>query len=145
MNVDIKSGFKFQSQYIKNLSFESPKVPQKLPHTIVKPNIDVGVNVNAITINNESNIFEVEINTKAEASQENELVFTTELTYAGVVQLNGIDEKDKSVVILVEIPSILFPFVRRIIADTVRDGGFPPLYIEPIDFLKLYQNNIKQN
>lgn len=145
MNEDLKSGFKFLSQYIKNLSFDNPIVPQKLPHMIGKPEINVGVNVNGITIDKESNIFEVEINTKVEAMNDGEVSFLAELTYASVVQLNKIDEENKSFVILVEIPRMLFPFVRRIIADTIRDGGFPPLYIEPIDFLKLYENNIRKN
>ena len=87
----------------------------------------------------------VEINTKVEAMKDGEVSFLAELTYASVVQLNKIDEENKSFVILVEIPRMLFPFVRRIIADTIRDGGFPPLYIEPIDFLKLYENNIRKN
>ena len=145
MNEDLKSGFKFLSQYIKNLSFDNPTVPQNLPHMIGKPEINVGVNVNGITIDKESNIFEVEINTKVEATNDGEVSFLAELTYASVVQLNKIDDENKSFVILVEIPRMLFPFVRRIIADTIRDGGFPPLYIEPIDFLKLYENNIKKN
>ena len=145
MNEDLKSGFKFLSQYIKNLSFDNPTVPKKLPHMIGKPEINVGVNVNGITIDKESNVFEVEINTKVEAMKDGKISFLTELTYASVVQLNKIDEENKSFVILVEIPRMLFPFVRRIIADTIRDGGFPPLYIEPIDFLKLYENNIRKN
>ena len=145
MNEDLKSGFKFLSQYIKNISFENPEVPQKLPHMIGKPEINVGVNVKAITIDRESNIFEIEINTKVEAIKDSEISFLTDLTYASVVQLNKISQENKSFVILVEIPRLLFPFVRRIIADTIRDGGFPPLYIEPIDFLKLYENNIRKN
>ena len=80
MNEDLKSGFKFLSQYIKNISFENPEVPQKLPHMIGKPEINVGVNVNAITIDRESNIFEIEINTKVEAIKDSEISFLTDLT-----------------------------------------------------------------
>ena len=82
---------------------------------------------------------------KVQAEIEDSPCFIVELSYASVVQLNNIDESNKSFVILVEIPRMLFPFARRIIADTVRDGGFPPLYIEPIDFLKLFEKNIQKH
>ena len=108
---------------------------------MVKPDINVSVNVNAVTLDKKNSIYEVEIGTKATSTIDNEPCFIIELSYACVVQLNNIEQNNKSFVILVEIPRMLFPFVRRIIADSVRDGGFPPLYIEPIDFLKLFEQS----
>ena len=145
MSEELKSGFKFISQYVKDLSFENPNVPRKLPHMMVKPDINVSVNVNAVTLDKKNSIYEVEIGTKATSTIDNEPCFIIELSYACVVQLNNIEQNNKSFVILVEIPRMLFPFVRRIIADSVRDGGFPPLYIEPIDFLKLFEQNMQKN
>ena len=145
MSEELKSGFKFLGQYTKDLSFENPQVPSKLPHMMVKPNINVGVNVNAVTLDKEQDVYEVDITIKVQAEIEESPCFIVELSYASVVQLNNIDESNKSFVILVEIPRMLFPFARRIIADTVRDGGFPPLYIEPIDFLKLFEKNIQKH
>ena len=145
MNEELKSGFKFMSQYVKDLSFENPNVPRKLPHMMVKPDINVSVNVNAVTLDKKNSIYEVEIGTKATSTIDNETCFIIELSYACVVQLNNVEQNNKSFVILVEIPRMLFPFVRRIIADSVRDGGFPPLYIEPIDFLKLFEQNMQKN
>ncbi|MFQ3360824.1 MAG: protein-export chaperone SecB [Alphaproteobacteria bacterium] len=138
----VQSNFKCLSQYIKDLSFENSKAPNTLPHLIGNPNISVGVNVNAISINNDKNVFEIELTINAQAKKNNEIVFIAELVYAGVIELINVDVNQKSFIVLVDGARMIFPFARRILADLVRDGGFPPLYIEPIDFLELYRNNI---
>jgi len=138
----VQNSFKCLSQYIKDLSFENPKTPNILPHLIGNPTISVGVNVNAISIDDAKNIFEIELTINAQAKKKDEIVFIAELVYAGVIELVNVDENQKSFIVLVDGAKMIFPFARRILADLVRDGGFPPLYIEPIDFLELYKNNI---
>ena len=98
--------------------------------------------MNAISINNDKNVFEIELTINAQAKKNNEIVFIAELVYAGVIELINVDVNQKSFIVLVDGARMIFPFARRILADLVRDGGFPPLYIEPIDFLELYRNNI---
>ena len=88
MNEELKSGFKFLSQYVKDLSFENPKVPRKLPHMMAKPDINVSVNVNAATLDKENSIYEVEISTKATSTIEDEPCFIIDLSYACVVPVS---------------------------------------------------------
>ena len=83
------------------------------------------------------------IATRARNGEEN--LFLVDLTYAGVFQVSGIDPERMEAVIMIDCPFVLFPFARRVIADVTRDGGFPPLMLDPIDFHSLYlQNRTKE-
>ena len=125
------------AQYIKDLSFENPRGVETLSALQQNPDVSVDVSTNAVQIG-EQGMFEVSLFVRAEASVQDNPVFIVELTYAGIVQLQGIPEEQVKPVVLIEGPRHLFPFARAIVSNTVRDGGFPPLLINPIDFGALY-------
>ena len=122
-------------QYVKDLSFENPGAPDSL-RGAGQPNIDLSVDVQARDLGND--MFEVELIIGARAQRESNPVFIVELTYAGIVQVSGIPEDQIKPVVLIEGPRHLFPFARAIVSNAVRDGGFPPLLVNPIDFAQLY-------
>jgi preprotein translocase subunit SecB len=126
------------AQYIKDLSFESPRAPMVLQEQ-AQPAIEVSVDVKAHRLAEKS--FEVVLSASADAKTDSGQVFLVELTYAGVFTLDGVNEQQVAPILLVECPRLLFPFARAIIADATRDGGFPPLMIQPVDFARLFAEN----
>jgi preprotein translocase subunit SecB len=124
-------------QYIKDLSFENPNISKLLENPGEAPNLRVEVNVNASKINNTT--FESAILLKAEAtSAKLGTIYDLELTYAGMFQIENMPEESVEPFLLINCPSLLFPFARRIAADLTREGGFPPLLLDPIDFASLF-------
>jgi preprotein translocase subunit SecB len=129
------------AQYVKDLSFENPNAPGSL-QAQGQPKLDISVNVNARAGDND--MYEVELRITANAKgqdasgQETGALFAVELLYAGLFRLVGAPREALEPFLLVEAPRILFPFARRVVADCVRDGGFPPLMLDPIDFGGLY-------
>ena len=123
------------TQYVKDLSFENPNAPGSL-QVQSQPRIDVNVGVNARKAADE--VFEVELKISAKADVDGNAAFMVELLYAGLFGLKNVPEEALEPFCIIEAPRILFPFARRIIADAVRDGGFPPLMLDPIDFGQLY-------
>jgi preprotein translocase subunit SecB len=124
------------AQYVKDLSFENPNAPASLQMQ-GQPKIEINVNVNARA--GGQDMYEVELKIEASArAPDNSLAFQVELLYAGLFRLTGAPQEAIEPFLVVEAPRILFPFARRVIADAVRDGGFPPLMLEPIDFGGLY-------
>lgn len=131
------------AQYIKDLSFESPKSPVSLANIKTAPRIDLSVDINVQKLTDAEH--EIVLHIKAKASNEEESVFMVELQYAGLFSLTDIpDEAQKEHILLIYCPSLIFPFARRVIADTTRDGGFQPLMINPIDFASLYMQQKSQ-
>lgn len=130
------------AQYIKDLSFESPHAPHSLTVQDQAPNIEVSVDVQAQRLDEHQ--FEVELHVTAGAKRGDDTVFIAEVVYAGVFGLFNMDDDTTRAVCLIECPRLLFPFARRIIADSTRDGGFPPLMLEPIDFAALYREQAEQ-
>jgi preprotein translocase subunit SecB len=122
-------------QYVKDLSFENPRAPQSLMPQPTPPEIKLDVRVDAR--NMAPDTFEVTLAVAARASRKEDPVFLAELTYAAVVTLHAIPREQAQFYVLVETPRMMFPFVRALIADATRDGGFPPLFIQPIDFAEL--------
>tara|TARA_Y100001934_G_C11936677_1_gene578308 strand:+ start:57 stop:560 length:504 start_codon:yes stop_codon:yes gene_type:complete len=129
--------FMIGAQYIKDLSFENPRGIETLSAIQQNPDVSVDVNTNARPIGEEG-MFEVSVFVRAEASIEDAPVFIVELTYSGIVQVTGVPEEEVKPIVLIEGPRHLFPFARSIVSNAVRDGGFPPLLINPIDFAALY-------
>ena len=123
------------TQYVKDLSFENPNAPASL-QVQAQPRIDVNVGVNARKAADD--VFEVELKISAKADVDGTASFMVELLYAGLFGLKNVPEEALEPFCIIEAPRILFPFARRIIADAVRDGGFPPLMLDPIDFGQLY-------
>jgi preprotein translocase subunit SecB len=140
-------------QYIKDLSFEVPGAPVIYTTLKAAPRVDINLDVQARRIQEGQNIFEVTLAIRAEATEATTnggtaptgRVFLAELSYSGVFTLNGIPENTMEPMLLVECPRILFPFARNILADITREGGFPPVLLQPIDFLALWQNRRTQD
>jgi preprotein translocase subunit SecB len=130
-------------QYIKDLSFENPNPAQNLQTmSEKKPNMEMNVGLNAQQVGEEA--FEVDLKITATAKIEDETVFVTELVYTGLFGLKNVPAEHMQPFLMVEAPNLLFPFARRIIADVTRDGGFPPLMLEPMNFAALYQQQMDQ-
>jgi preprotein translocase subunit SecB len=132
---------KILGQYLKDLSFENPNSPQSLSIQQGQPEINVQVNVNAKPVGTD---FEVELHLEAKASHQGKAVFAAELLYAGVFRLENIPQEALHPIVLVECPRMLFPFARQILADATRNGGFPPLMLDPIDFASMYQRRLAE-
>jgi preprotein translocase subunit SecB len=128
------------AQYVKDLSFENPQAPRSLVQQGTSPNIQIGVNVNARGLS-ETDV-EVELKIEGQAGEGAETVFRFELAYAGVFRIQNVPKDNLHPVVMIECPRLLFPFAREIIATAVRDGGFPPLLLDPVDFVGLYRQNL---
>lgn len=129
-------------QYIKDLSFEAPNTPQVFAALQSEPpQIQVDIDVQAA--NKQDALFEVVLKIRAEARAKDQLAYLLEIEYAGLFTL-GVPPEQLGPVLLIECPMILFPFMRRIVADATGDGGFAPLMLSPMDFAQLYNQRIQQ-
>jgi preprotein translocase subunit SecB len=136
------AGIHVLGQYVKDISFENPGAPKSLRATDTAPSLDVNVNVNARP--QTQNDFEVELKLDAKAVRGGETLFIIEVTYAGVFQIRNVPQEHVHPLLLIECPRLLFPFARQIVADATRQGGFPPLMIDPVDFAALYRQRVAQ-
>jgi len=130
------------TQYIKDFSFENPNAPNSLIGTKQAPKIDIQINVGATPIS-ETDI-EVTLNLEGQAKIDETMLFSFELVFGGVFRILNVPQESMSPIVLIECPRLLFPFAREIIATTVRNGGFPPLLLDPVDFVALYRQRIDQ-
>jgi preprotein translocase subunit SecB len=131
------------AQYIKDLSFENPNAPQSLGGMAQQaPQIGIQINVNAKTLS--ATDVEVTLVLEGKAETGSNLLFAFELEYAGIFRIQNVPTDSMNAVILIECPRLLFPFAREIIATTVRNGGFPPLLLDPVDFVALYRQRMEQ-
>lgn len=124
------------AQYVKDLSFENPNAPVVYQWQ-GQPQVDVQFNIGSKKVADE--IYEVALKIEATAKADEGVAFAVELVYAGLFAIRNVEEGSIEVFLLTEAPRLLFPFARRIVADATRDGNFPPLMLEPIDFAALYQ------
>lgn len=129
------------AQYTKDFSFENPNAPRSLIPSQSQPDVNIQINVNAKK-GGESE-FEVELKIEGGAKVQEGQLFAFDLTYCGIFRVMNIPEQSLQPVVLIECPRMLFPFARNIIADAVRNGGFPPLMIDPVDFAQLYQQRMQ--
>jgi len=131
------------AQYIKDLSFENPNAPKALQLAAQgRPAINLNVNV-AVDQTAEDN-YEVVLHLEAQAKYEDTVAFVVDLSYAGLFGIRNVPREAMQPFLLVEAPHLLFPFARRVLADAVRDGGFSPLMLDPIDFASLYRQQLAQ-
>lgn len=130
------------AQYVKDFSFENPNAPRSLGTQTESPPLQLSVNVNGQPLSNTD--FEVELKFEGAAGTGPATLFRFELVYGSVLRLGGFTPEEVHPVVFIEGPRLMFPFARAIIADAVRNGGFPPLMIDPIDFLGLYQQRLTQ-
>ncbi len=129
-------------QYLKDLSFENPNAPQSLSPQQSQPDINIAVNVNARNL--APSDFEVELHLDAKATVQGKVIFAAEILYAGTFRLENFPSNMLHPAVLIECPRMLFPFARQILADATRNGGFPPLMLDPIDFAGMYQKRMQQ-
>ena len=129
------------AQYVKDLSFENPNAPASLGPQDKQPDINISVNVNARNLGPVD--FEVELHIDAKASSDGKVIFAAEVLYGGVFRMENFPENVLHPAVLIECPRMLFPFARQILAEATRNGGFPPLLLDPIDFTGMYQKRIQ--
>jgi preprotein translocase subunit SecB len=134
--------FRVAAQFTKDFSFENPNAPQSLMQQQAQPTMNIQVNVSPKQLSNTD--FEVELKLDGKAEANGSVLFAFELIYAGVFHLQGIPAESVAPLLMIECPRILFPFAREIIASAVISGGFPPLLLDPIDFVSLYQQRAAQ-
>ncbi len=130
------------AQYIKDLSFEGPALPGILAEMTTPPQIAVDIDVKVAKA--ADNVFGVDLTIKANATKQEDkkTVFICELTYGGLVTLN-VPAEHVEPLLLIEIPHLLFPYARAIMANTTREAGLPPLQINPVDFAALYRQKVE--
>ncbi len=157
-------------QYVKDLSFEVPGAPEIYTTLRSQPSVNINLDVQARRIQDGQDVFEVTLQIKAEATEAQPQpsngqavggqavgsqatgsqaaggrpVFIAELSYSGVFTLTDVPENSVEPILLVECPRLLFPYARNILADVTRDGGFPPVLLQPIDFVSLWQSRRAQ-
>ncbi|MGA7485634.1 MAG: protein-export chaperone SecB [Xanthobacteraceae bacterium] len=124
-------------QYIKDLSFENPNAPRSLAPTQTQPAINIQINVLVQQL--APTDFEVSLKLEGKADSAGTVLFAFELTFAGVFRVQNVPQETLQPVVMIECPRLLFPFAREIVANAVRNGGFPPLLLDPVDFVALYQ------
>lgn len=127
------------AQYIKDLSFENPRAPHSLRQQPAQPAVEINVDVKAQSLGPEN--YEVMLTINANAKVQDEALFIVELAYGAVITVRNVPQELLNAVVLVEAPRLMFPFARNIVAEATRDGGFPPLMINPIDFSELLRRN----
>jgi preprotein translocase subunit SecB len=130
------------SQYIKDFSFENPNAPQSLTCRQEQPQIGIQINVGANPLT-ETDI-EVVLKLEGKAETGASLLFRFELEFAGVFRIRNVPQESLNPVVLIECPRLLFPFAREIVSTAVRNGGFPPLLLDPVDFVGLYRQKMAQ-
>ncbi len=131
--------FSVVAQYVKDFSFENPNAPRSFGQQPGGLSLQVNVNGRQLTPTD----YEIELLLEGGAGEGANVVFKFELHYAGVFRLENVPAEQVQPLAMIEGPRLLFPFARQIIADAVRNGGYPPLYVDPIDFHRLYLQRLQ--
>jgi preprotein translocase subunit SecB len=129
-------------QYIKDFSFENPNAPRSLAPNQAQPNINIQINV-GVSQSAETD-FEVTLKLEGKAESSGSVLFVFDLTFAGMFRIQNVPKEHLHALVMIECPRLLFPFAREIIATAVRNGGFAPLLLDPVDFVALYQQRVAQ-
>jgi preprotein translocase subunit SecB len=130
------------AQYIKDFSFENPNAPQSLTPSQEPPQIGIQINVAATPLSDTEVEVVLKLDGKAELA--GKLMFRFDLEFGGVFRVRNVPQESLNAIVLIECPRLLFPFAREIIATAVRNGGFPPLLLDPVDFVALYRRKMEQ-
>jgi len=129
------------AQYVKDLSFENPNAPGSLQQQQQQqPAINIQINVNAVPLSDSD--IEVVLKLEGKADITGKVLFAFDLAYAGVFRIQNVPQDSIHAVVMIECPRLLFPFAREIVANAVRNGGFPPLMLDPVDFVGLYRQKL---
>lgn len=133
--------FNLIGQYIRDLSFENPGAPGTNLGGGANPSFNVSINVSVKKQSDD--VYAVELLLNAKAQRDTTVLFNVELAYGGVFRVKNVPEAQLAPLLMVECPRLIFPFARQVLANTVQQGGFPPLMMEPVDFQALYIQNLK--
>ena len=128
------------TQYVKDYSFENPNAPRSLAPSTQQPQI--GINIAVETAPLSETDFEVTLRLEGKGESQGVVLFGFELLYAGIFRILNVPADSLQPTVLIECPRLLFPFAREIIATATRNGGFPPLLLEPVDFVALYRQRM---
>ena len=128
------------SQYVRDLSFENPGAPNPAANN---PAINVTIKLGTKKHGGENH--EVSLQVRLEAQIEDKPHFIIDIKYCGLFQLDNVPEKEIQRALLIEGPRVLFPFLRRIVADVARDGGYPSIMLDPMDFASIYRQGMQEN
>ena len=139
---DLQPQLNVVAQYIKDFSFENPNAPQSLTGGGEPPQIGIQINVAASPISDTD--IEVVLKLEGKAEMAGKLMFRFDLEFGGVFRIRNVPQESLNAIVLIECPRLLFPFAREIIATAVRNGGFPPLLLDPVDFVALYRRKMEQ-
>ncbi len=132
------------TQYIKDFSFENPNSPQMLIEQEGQPEIEINVNVTA-NPQPQDRFFEVVLHIRTSAKRNDKDMFLAELSYAAIISVGeGVEDNTIHPIVMIEGPRLIFPFARAILSQTTQAGGFMPLNIQPIDFVRIYQQGMEQ-
>jgi preprotein translocase subunit SecB len=129
-------------QYIKDFSFENPNAPRSLTSQQTQPAINIQINVGAQQLAQTD--YEISLKLEGKAESAGTVLFAFDLTFAGVFRIQNVPAETLQPLVMIECPRLLFPFAREIVATSVRNGGFPPLLLDPVDFVALYQQRAAQ-
>jgi preprotein translocase subunit SecB len=127
-------------QYIKDFSFENPNAPRSLAPKETQPQISIQINVGVGQM--APTDFEVALKLEGKAEVEGTVLFAFDLTFAGMFRIQNVPQEHLHPLVMIECPRLLFPFAREIVATAVRNGGFAPLLLDPVDFVALYQQRL---
>ena len=131
------------AQYVKDFSFENPNAPASLT-TFQQAQPEIGIQINVLVNSLSATDFEVTLKTEGKAERDGKVLFSFDLAFCGVFRIQNVPQESLHPVVMIECPRLLFPFAREIVAAAVRNGGFPPLLLDPVDFVALYRQNLAQ-
>ena len=138
----VQGQFNILAQYIKDLSFENPNAPDSLRIQGTKPQMNVDVNVNGEKKSDD--LFEVELVVEAHGKTEKGTIYKLDLVYAGLFRIAGLPDQAIHQIMFINCPTLLFPYARELTSHLTISGGFPPLFLEPIDFAGLYKAKVEE-
>lgn len=131
--------FTINAQYVKDLSFENPNIPGLL-QLETEPSVEMNIDVKGTKLND--NLYEVVLTMTCKGNSGDVPLFVAELSYASLVSLNSVPDEQIQRLLVVDCPTLMFPFARNIIAEVTRDGGYPPILMQIVDFNAIYENGV---
>ena len=131
--------FTINAQYVKDLSFENPNIPG-LIQLETEPSVEMNIDVKGTKL--DDSLYEVVLTLTCKGKSGNVALFVAELSYASLISLNNVPEEQIQRLLVVDCPTLMFPFARNIIAEVTRDGGYPPILMQIIDFNAIFENDV---
>ena len=131
--------FTINAQYVKDLSFENPNIPG-LVQLETEPSVEMNIDVKGTKLSD--SLYEVVLTMTCKGNSGDVALFVAELSYASLVSLNSVPDEQIQRLLVVDCPTLMFPFARNIIAEVTRDGGYPPILMQIVDFNAIYENGV---